>query len=579
MGASRCHAVAVLLTSWLLSISVLATEPQPQPITDSAESSAETDSQAAPLGDSPEITPLAVTAPPAPSYVDNPATNGSGTYTVTWGGVMADAYTLQEKKGSGSWALVASNLFREQFTVTNRTNGNYQYQVRACLDGLCGTYRQGPITTVTLVAPTVSFSASPATIAAGQSSTLSWSSSNAAACTLDGATVALTGTQGTGVLSLSRSYNMACSNTSFSTPASTTVIVAPPPTVNFSADATTIAYNQSTTLRWTTSDASTCSLDGVGVPVNSSQSTGALTSNKTYNLSCSGIGGATARSVSITVLQPPTVTFTADATTVGINQSTTLRWTSSNANSCTLDGVGVAVNGSQSTGALTSKRTYSLSCANSGGTTARSVTITVIPAPTVTLTADAYEVPISGSTTLRWSSVNASSCTLNSASVATSGSQSTGALTTSKVFTLACSGLGGSNSAAVTVTPVSSPIITLTADQNPVAENTSTTLRWASSNATSCTLDGAAIATSGNTGTGSLATNKTFTTQCTGPGGASTKSLTVTVVPVAQIWKTVGQCDAQTGKQTQMCVDSRFCTVSSLQQVNGNCLQSVDCTP
>ncbi|MFN4291829.1 MAG: hypothetical protein ACK4E7_13255 [Permianibacter sp.] len=576
MGASRCRFAGWLLAGFLLSAIVVASEP---PVVESGDV-VNADSPATDLDPLLEITPMAVTAPPAPPYVDNPATNGSGTYLVTWGNVLADGYTLQEKKGSGAWVTVASHLIKEQYTVTNRTSGSYSYRVKACLDGLCGAYQQGPLTTVTVVAPTVMFTATPATIAAGQSSTLNWSSVNAAACTLDGAAVALTGSQGTGPLSLSRSYNMSCSNTSFSTPASVTIIVAPPPTVTFSADATSIGYNQSTMLRWTTSDASTCSLDGVSVPVNNAQSTGALTSNKTYNLSCSGVGGTTARSVSITVVQPPTVTFTADATTIGINQSTTLRWTSSNAtDGCTLDGASIVVNGSQSTGALTASKTYSLSCTNLGGATPRSVTITVIPVPTVTLSADADQVPINGSTTLRWSSVNAISCTLNGAAVVTSGSQSTGALATSKLFTFACSGLGGNNSTAVTVTPVSSPIITLTADQNPLVENTSTKLRWTSSNATSCTLDGVEVAINGSSGTGILATSKTFTMQCAGPGGSSTESLAVTVVPVAQIWNNVGQCDVQTGKQTQMCVDSRFCTVSSLQQVNGNCLQSADCAP
>jgi len=596
--------------------------------------------------------PLAVTYP-IPSNVSNPTTNSSGQYTVSWSGA-ADTFTIQEKRDAAAWAVVASNIWVESFAFSNKTNGTYQYRVRACNEGTCGSYSSpGPVLTVTLAPPTVSFAANPTAIGNGQSSNLTWSSTNAATCTLDGAAIALAGSQSTGALSASRTYNLSCSNGGGSTPASATVSVVPPPAVNFSADATTIGVNQGTTLRWTTSNASSCTLDGVGVAINGSQSTGALSSNRTYNLSCSGIGGSTPRSVAITVVPAPTVNFSADSTTIGVNQNTTLRWTTSNASSCTLDGVGVAINGSQSTGALTGNRTYNLSCSSIGGSTPRSVSITVIPAPalsltvdqnpigynqsttlrwtstnassctlngvnvpvsgsqstgtliaskaytfvcsgiggsdnkaltvtvvpppTASLTADAYEVPINGSTMLRWSSTNASSCTLNSVGVATGGAQSTGALSSSTLFTLNCLGLGGNQSKAVTVTPVASPIVTLAADVNPVAENASTTLRWISVNAASCTLNGSSVSISGNANTGTLTAAKLFTVACTGSGGNGSRQLTVDIVPLTQIWKNIGQCDVQTGKLTQLCVDSRFCTVNSLQQVDGGCQQAVGC--
>lgn len=653
MGASRCHALVWLFVGCLFSFSLSAAESPAVPVVVPGDS-AEVETQALVPGAEAEITPLAVTAPPPPSYVSNPATNNSGTYTVTWGGVVADYYTLQEKKGTGSWVQIAGSVWNESYLITGRTNGTYTYQVRACLDGKCGSYKTGTTsTTVTLVAPTVSLSASPAAIASGQSSTLTWSSTNAAACTLDGVAVALAGSKSTGALTATRTYNLSCTNPGFTTPKSTTVTIVPVPKVNITADATTIGINQSTTLRWTTDDASSCTLDGASVAVNSSKSTGALTSSRTYNLSCTGIGGTTPDSVTITVIPPPTVNFTADSTTIGINQGTTLRWTTSNASSCTLDGVSVAVNSSKATGALSSSRSYALSCTSLGGTTLKNVTITVIPAPTLTLTADAnpigynqsttvrwtstnatsctldgasvavngsqstgvltanrnyslacsgiggsatkaltitvvppptaaltadaLQIPINGSTTLRWTSTNATSCTLNNVSVAVNGSQSTGALSSSKLFTLSCSGLGGNKTSAVTVTPVASPIITLTADKNPIAEASATTLRWTSSNATSCTLNGASVATNGNASTGTLVATKLFTVQCTGPGGTGSTPLTISVVPLTQIWKTVGQCDVQTGKLTQVCVDSRFCTANSLQQVNGGCQQAVDC--
>ncbi|MDH3314149.1 MAG: fibronectin type III domain-containing protein [Gammaproteobacteria bacterium] len=74
---------------------------------------------------------------------------------------------------------------------------------------------------------------------------------------------------------------------------------------------------------------------------------------------------------------------------------------------------------------------------------------------TVSLAANPTSVTSGGSSTLTWSSTNTTSCTASGAwsgSMAISGSQSTGALTTSSSYTLTCTGSGGSASASATVT-------------------------------------------------------------------------------------------------------------------------------
>ena len=82
-------------------------------------------------------------------------------------------------------------------------------------------------------------------------------------------------------------------------------------------------------------------------------------------------------------------------------------------------------------------------------------------APTVTFYASPTTVVSGASSTLTWSSTNATSCTATGnwswSGATTSGSQSTGALTSSKTYTLTCSGSGGTSlpaSASVTVTGV-----------------------------------------------------------------------------------------------------------------------------
>jgi hypothetical protein len=77
------------------------------------------------------------------------------------------------------------------------------------------------------------------------------------------------------------------------------------------------------------------------------------------------------------------------------------------------------------------------------------------PAPTVSLDAAPKSLPSGGSTTLTWSTTDATSCTASGAwsgSRDTAGSASSGALTAaSNVFTLTCTGAGGSASSSTTV--------------------------------------------------------------------------------------------------------------------------------
>lgn len=89
--------------------------------------------------------------------------------------------------------------------------------------------------------PTVSLSASPNTVSSGQSSTLTWSSTNATGCTASGAwsgTKATSGTASTGALNQTSTYTLTCINGTASATASATVTVSAPtippaPTIYF----------------------------------------------------------------------------------------------------------------------------------------------------------------------------------------------------------------------------------------------------------------------------------------------------------------------------------------------------------
>jgi hypothetical protein len=156
------------------------------------------------------------------------------------------------------------------------------------------------------------------------------------------------------------------------------------------------------------------------------------------------------------------------------------------------------------------------------------------PAPTVTLGANPSTIAPSGTSTLTWSSTDATTCT---ASNGWSGTRSTsGTLQVSPanttIYTLTCTGSGGSASQSTTVTVSSGgPSVTLTANPSTIVTGHASTLSWTSSLATSCTAsDGwtGPKALNGSQDVSPTATT-TYTLTCDGPGGSASQSTTVTV--------------------------------------------------
>ncbi|KKP77881.1 MAG: hypothetical protein UR77_C0011G0003 [Candidatus Nomurabacteria bacterium GW2011_GWC2_35_35] len=226
----------------------------------------------------------------------------------------------------------------------------------------------------------------------------------------------------------------------------------------------------------------------------------------------------------------PTVTISASPTSVAYNGSSTLTWSSTNATSCTA-----------STGNLTASKTYTLTCTGPGGNSApASATVTVgVSAPTVTISASPTSVAYNGSSTLTWSSTNATSCTASgdwSGAKAISGTQSTGALTASKTYTLTCTGPGGISApaSATVIVGAQPPIVSIFASPSSIDYNQNSIITWESTYATSCTATGdwsgaKAIGGPHSQSTGNLTSSKTYVLTCTGAGGNTSNSTTVTV--------------------------------------------------
>ncbi|MEM1439246.1 MAG: hypothetical protein AAF545_05190 [Pseudomonadota bacterium] len=247
----------------------------------------------------------------------------------------------------------------------------------------------------------------------------------------------------------------------------------PPPTATLVTSSSSVNMNGSTTLSWSSQNASACEAsDGWSgsKSLSGSETIGPLTTDTTFVLACTASTGAgVVRSVTVQVLTPtptPTVSLDANPTSVDSGGFSTLGWTSSNASGCEATGGWSgpkSPTGSESVGPLQSQQVYALTCSGPGGSTSDSVTVSIAnnaPSPTISLSASPTSVTSGSGTTLNWTSDNASSCTASGAwsgTKALSGSQSSGTLSSTAQFSLICSGEGGSVSQSVTVSVNAAP--------------------------------------------------------------------------------------------------------------------------
>ena len=420
--------------------------------------------------------------------------------------------------------------------------------------------------------PTAALTASATSIASGGESTLTWSSTDATACTATGGwtgALAASGSQSSGPLTATTTFSLTCAGAGgTSTAVTETVTVDALPTVTLTAAPASVANGAASTLTWASQNATACTASqgwSGALATNGTQSTGALLATTPYALTCTGPGGtSTAATATVTVAATaspppatpppvtapatkpaPTVTLTAAPITLATGMTSALTWASQNATACTASGGwtgALAASGTQTTAALTATTSYSLTCMGPGGTSAAATaTVTVTPpviaaaVPTVSLTATPTTVAYGGRSTLTWASINATACTATggwTGAQNSSGSQVTMPLTAPTTYSLTCTGAGGTSTPAtvqVTVTPTA----TLVATPSVVASGGVSSLAWTSTNATACTASGAwagALAANGNKATAALTASQTYSLACTAPGLTSAVvSATVTV--------------------------------------------------
>ncbi len=162
----------------------------------------------------------------------------------------------------------------------------------------------------------------------------------------------------------------------------------------------------------------------------------------------------------------PSIHLSATPDTVAPGGAAELVWTTQYVDGCDASGGWegrVDEEGSQVTDPLVTNTSFTLTCTGALGTVKQTITVGIIdgpPVPTVSLSADPASINTGDTSTLTWTSTNASSCTASGAwngSVGTAGSESTGTLTTTSAFALSCTGTGGIAMDSVTVNVSSGP--------------------------------------------------------------------------------------------------------------------------
>ncbi len=166
-------------------------------------------------------------------------------------------------------------------------------------------------------------------------------------------------------------------------------------------------------------------------------------------------------------------------------------------------------------------------------------------APTVSLSADPVSIQSGATSTLTWSSTNATSCEIQpdvGGGLAPNGS-TTVSPTTTTTYTITAIGPGGTAFASTTITVTTvppAPTVAISADPTSIQSGAFSTLTWSSTDATECSIDQGigTVNPSGST-TVSPTTTTTYTITATGAGGTVTANVTVTVLPASEFLVTV----------------------------------------
>ncbi|MGZ5440344.1 MAG: hypothetical protein ACXWLY_03965 [Thermoanaerobaculia bacterium] len=308
-----------------------------------------------------------------------------------------------------------------------------------------------------------------------------------------------------------------------------------PASAEFTASRTTIAAGETVTLTWATISAPQVSIDqGIGSKGRSGSVMVTPSATTTYTLTATGSVGTVTRQVTVTVVPPPIVSFTATPASIAAGESAVLAWSTTHATSVTiLPDLGPRPLSGSVTVTPASTTTYTLVATGPAGTTTRDATVTVgPPRPMISFSASRLTIAEGESTVLSWTVTDATSVSINHGigERGLSGSATVAPLATT-TYRLTATGPGGTAREDVTITVLAAPVIVFTATPGTIVRGQSATLAWAVDSATLVVIDqgvgaqppsGAVVVQPQQT--------TTYVLTATGSGGVRVGQATVAVV-------------------------------------------------
>jgi RHS repeat-associated protein len=312
----------------------------------------------------------------------------------------------------------------------------------------------------------------------------------------------------------------------------------PAPQVVFEATPQAITLGETSTLQWTTTNADRITINqGIGDVLATGTLTVAPKDTTTYTLSATGTGGATTASATVRVTVPtPTVSLSVNPDTIVQGASATLTWNSNFADTMTIQpGIGpVSANGSL-TVSPSQTTTYMITVTGRGGTSNATATLTVLLPPTVTMGASPQTILAGVSSTLKWTSTNATTATIEPG---IGNASPIGSMTISPqqttTYVITVTGPGGSASASVTIKvedPLAPPVVSISASPSTIPKGSSSTLSWACKNVQSAHIDnGIGIVPAEGTAIVSPECTTTYTITAVSANGAASARLLIIVL-------------------------------------------------
>ena len=383
--------------------------------------------------------------------------NGSGSYdplgealTYSWVQILGPSVTINNpNQAVATFTAAAGQNYAFRLTVINTDN-----------------LKATATTTVTTVTPgqvnIIQFTANPASIAAGQSSTLTWVVQNATSVSISPGPGAVNSASGSTSVTptATTTYTLTAVGPGGTINATTTVTVtavtaASPQIVRFEANPLTIAPGQQSTLSWATNNATTVSINnGVGSVAANGSVTVSPTQTTTYTLTATNSAGQSVTDpVTVTVSTgqiPQVVVFVANPQTIQPGTSTKLCWQVNNATSISIQPtVGSNLNANDCASVSpTSTTTYTLTATNAAGQIQANTTVFVGTVQILSFTASPVTTGAAGApSVLSWTTANATSVILIGAELGTQTLPVNGTFTvnpiTNSTYTLTAYGAGG----------------------------------------------------------------------------------------------------------------------------------------